>query len=207
MLAWARRTFAGIATNPVSLVKAGAESTGLPAASFDFVIARLLFQHLADPVSVAREAHRILKPGGSLVVIDVDAGLFGVIEPRIVGLRRVLAAFGEKQAQRGGNRFIGRMLPHLLRDTGFNAVELESVAINSDESGLAECFPLLDPIPLQGLLASGHISEAEFVELRAAHKTFTESDPFALFLLFMARGVKPAPHPAADGGALREAAV
>lgn len=102
MLDRARRNLGGIAIGPIAFVEAQAESTGLPAASFDFVIARFVFQHLADPMSAAREAYRILKPGGSLVVIDVDDGLFGVVEPRVPGLRRVLAAIGDKQAKRGG---------------------------------------------------------------------------------------------------------
>lgn len=175
----------------ITLVQAQAEQTQLPANAFDCVIARLLFQHLRDPLVVMQEAHRVLKPGGKLVIIDVDDGLFGIVEPRVPGLARVLARYGDMQAQRHGNRRIGRWLVRLLRTAGFTQVELESVAIHSDETGLAACFPQLDPGPLQSLVAAGHLSPQEYTALRAAHQQFiSETEPFALVLLFMACGTK-----------------
>lgn len=171
-------------------VSGSADSTSLPAASFDFVIARLLFQHLDDPLAVARECRRVLKPGGRLVIIDVDDDLFGVVEPRVPGLRRLLARYGAAQSKRGGNRRIGRALPRLLRDAGFTNVALEAVAIHSDDAGLDAVFPQLDPIPLQSLVAAGQLSEQEYSELREAHARFVASDPYAVILLFMACGLK-----------------
>ena len=48
----------------------------LPDNSFDFAFARLLFQHLPDPVSAAREALRVLRPGGHLVIYCPDEQRF-----------------------------------------------------------------------------------------------------------------------------------
>ncbi len=40
--------------------------------SFDFVIARLVLEHLPDPVAAALEMRRVLKTGGKVVVVDND---------------------------------------------------------------------------------------------------------------------------------------
>jgi len=40
--------------------------------SFDFAYARLLFQHLLNPLGAAKEIWRVLKPGGKFVIYDVD---------------------------------------------------------------------------------------------------------------------------------------
>jgi SAM-dependent methyltransferase len=45
-----------------------AESTGLPDASFDLVLCTQVIEHCMNPWAAVREIHRILKPGGHLVV-------------------------------------------------------------------------------------------------------------------------------------------
>jgi SAM-dependent methyltransferase len=40
----------------------------LESSSFDFVMADNLFEHVVDPAMVLKEAHRVLKPGGNLVI-------------------------------------------------------------------------------------------------------------------------------------------
>jgi SAM-dependent methyltransferase len=187
MLALARQRLAQQAT----VIRAAAEQTGLPAESFDFVIARLLLQHAPDPLRVIGEAQRILKPGGKLVITDVDDELFGIVEPRVSGLDRLLARYGKAQARRGGNRLIGRRLIPMLRDAGFVDATLEGVAIHSDEAGLDACFPQLDALPLRSLLAGGQLPLVEYLALRTARRKFAAAkDPFVLVLLFMACGTK-----------------
>jgi ubiquinone/menaquinone biosynthesis C-methylase UbiE len=176
-----------------TFVNAPAHATGLPAESFDFVLARLLLQHVRDPRLVVKEARRLLGPGGKLIITDIDDELFGIVEPRVPGLRRVLARYGQAQAARGGNRRIGRTLVRLLRDAHFTDTELECVSIHSDDAGLDACFPQLDPAPLRSLMAGGHLSQLEYAALRRARQTLRDAaEPFALVLIFMACGTKPA---------------
>lgn len=44
------------------------DGEAIPATSFDVVIAAEVIEHLENPRAVAREWHRILKPGGTLIV-------------------------------------------------------------------------------------------------------------------------------------------
>jgi SAM-dependent methyltransferase len=45
-----------------------AESTGLPEASFDLVLCTQVIEHCMNPWAAVREIHRILRPGGYLIV-------------------------------------------------------------------------------------------------------------------------------------------
>ncbi|MCC0176421.1 class I SAM-dependent methyltransferase [Waterburya agarophytonicola K14] len=58
----------------VRWVHAAAETTGLPDASFDFVSACLMFHELPTDAAEAiiKEAHRLLRPGGYLGIMDMN---------------------------------------------------------------------------------------------------------------------------------------
>jgi ubiquinone/menaquinone biosynthesis C-methylase UbiE len=42
-----------------------------PSDSFDFIVCRAAFKNFADPVGALREMHRVLRPGGEALVIDM----------------------------------------------------------------------------------------------------------------------------------------
>jgi SAM-dependent methyltransferase len=63
----------------VSWMVADAQAIGLPAASFDTVISCETIEHLVDPVGALREFHRLLRPGGRLVLTTPNyMGVFGL---------------------------------------------------------------------------------------------------------------------------------
>jgi ubiquinone/menaquinone biosynthesis C-methylase UbiE len=68
MVAGAREQAAGLSR--ISFQQGDATATGLPAASKNVVFERALIHHLKDYKACFAEAHRVLVPGGSLIVQD-----------------------------------------------------------------------------------------------------------------------------------------
>jgi ubiquinone/menaquinone biosynthesis C-methylase UbiE len=70
MLAVARQKFAG--RDEVQFFSAESESIPAPDATYDAVFANMYLHHVPDPAAAIAEMARILKPGGKLVITDLD---------------------------------------------------------------------------------------------------------------------------------------
>jgi len=66
---------------PISLHRMDAQALAFPEASFERVVATWVFCSVPDPVQGLREAGRVLKPGGHLVMLEHvrGPGLLGVV--------------------------------------------------------------------------------------------------------------------------------
>ena len=65
----------------VRFVEGSVMDSGLEGNQFDLAYARFLFQHLPDPLGAAKEIWRVLKPGGKLIILDIDDDIFGLFQP------------------------------------------------------------------------------------------------------------------------------
>jgi SAM-dependent methyltransferase len=173
------------------IVKASVMNTGLPSDSFDFAYARFLFQHLPDPTGAAKEVLRVLKPGGKLVVADIDDGLLLFDPPAPPEVKAIEERFRQDHASRGGDRLIGRRLLRILGAAGFRDLDLEMIGIYSDLVGIEKITPRMNREDMMPLVEQGLISEAELDILQADQDLFLSSDPLAMQPLFMACGKKP----------------
>lgn len=87
------------------------------AARFDVVYARFVLTHLSDPAAAVVWMLGRLRPGGALIVEDIDfRGHF--CEPEPAAFRRYLELYTTVVRGRGADPDIGARLPGLLLDAG-----------------------------------------------------------------------------------------
>jgi ubiquinone/menaquinone biosynthesis C-methylase UbiE len=114
--------------------------------SFDLVYARFLLTHLADPARALTALYRALRPGGMLIVEDVDfKGIFAW--PETAAFRRYCELYYAVVQKRGGDPDIGPRLPIMLTDAGFTQVDMHVVQPMATQ-GEAK---LLNPITLENI--------------------------------------------------------
>ena len=99
--------------------------------SFDFVIARMVLEHLPDPLLAVKEVHRVLKTGGKAVIIDNDFDIHLRAYPDIPELSELYKAYCTCRIAEAGKPRIGRELPGILQEGGFSNVDLEIVSAHS----------------------------------------------------------------------------
>lgn len=173
-------------------VQASIYNTGFQDEVFDFVIVRLLFLHLHHPLEAAKELMRILKPGGKLVIIDIDDGLFGVIHPEMDDLPSILQKIARSQHAKGGNRYIGRSLPRLLTEAGYRNVDMDAIIQHSDLHGIEGFKQQFNTNRFRGMHDIGIISDSEFESMKKSYEELSNSEQsYAMMIFFIACGSKP----------------
>jgi SAM-dependent methyltransferase len=88
------------------------------AESFDHIFVCFVLEHLSDPLSALHCLKRVLKPGGTVTVIEGDHGS-AYFYPYSTAAQKAINCLVDLQAGRGGNSLIGRKLYPLLRHAGF----------------------------------------------------------------------------------------
>lgn len=104
-----------------------------PPGSFDHVFVCFLLEHLVMPRKALQNLMGVLKPGGSITVIEGDHGS-ALFYPESVHARRAIQCLVDLQADIGGNALIGRELSHLLRETGFSDISVRPCTVYADPS-------------------------------------------------------------------------
>ncbi len=102
-------------------------------ASFDHVFVCFVLEHLARPAEALRTLKGLLKPGGTMTVIEGDHGS-AYFHPDSESARRAIGCQVELQRRAGGNAMIGRRLYPLLTEAGFADVRVSPRLVYVDGS-------------------------------------------------------------------------
>jgi SAM-dependent methyltransferase len=153
---------------------------------FDFIYARLLFQHLAQPLEALRSMRRVLAPGGRACVVDVDDGLF-ILEPEPPELGPFMARARAGQEASGGDRFVGRKLPALFRAAGFTEVAVEIVHVGTADFGRRGFLDITTGFKLEQV-PEDQVSQAQG-ELEAIYATVDAPEMFGTVGIFVVTGI------------------
>jgi ubiquinone/menaquinone biosynthesis C-methylase UbiE len=103
------------------------------AEAFDHVFVCFVLEHLPRPVDALSALKVLLKPGGTITVIEGDHGS-AYFHPDNAAAREAIACLVELQRRAGGNSMIGRQVYPLLVRAGFDAVRVSPRMVYADAS-------------------------------------------------------------------------
>jgi len=132
-LAQARAAVASEGLANVELQQADLFALPFPDASFDHAFVCFVLEHVRRPEEALRALLRVLRPGGSLTVIEGDHGS-AFFHPKSARAQRTIECLNQAQAAAGGDALIGRRLYPLLRAAGLDDVQVSPRFVYADNS-------------------------------------------------------------------------
>jgi SAM-dependent methyltransferase len=166
------------------------------AESFDHMFVCFVLEHLSRPVDALAALDRVLKPGGTITVIEGDHGS-AYFHPDSPAAHAAIRCQVELQRQAGGNALIGRQVYPLMAGAGFDDVSVTArmVYVDASRPNLVDGFTrktftaMIEGVREQAI-AAGMIEPSTFdAGVRDLHRT-TEGDGVFCYTLFKGVGTK-----------------
>ncbi|HEX4596684.1 MAG TPA: methyltransferase domain-containing protein [Burkholderiaceae bacterium] len=165
--------------------------------SFDHVFVCFVLEHLSRPVEALAALVRVLRPGGTLTVIEGDHGST-YFHPDSGAARHAIECQVELQRRAAGNALVGRQLYPLLIEAGLEAVRVSPrmVYVDASRPDLVDSFTrktftaMIEGVRPAAIEAGLIEPEAFDAGIRDLHRT-TEADGVFCYTFFKGIGVKP----------------
>ncbi|WP_022664965.1 GNAT family N-acetyltransferase [Desulfospira joergensenii] len=158
----------------------------------DFSYARLLFQHIPDPMDTIREMIRVTRPGGILCIMDVDDGTI-FIHPESREWHQIEERVARAQAQFGGDRHVGRKLLSYLMEAGLEQVQVDLVPVTTQMLGPEMFFNIVFGFKQQHLKRAGDWDSETRDAFARLRIRLGERGAFASENIFAAHAMVPHP--------------
>jgi SAM-dependent methyltransferase len=190
-----RRTARAGITN-VEFRQANILALPFDAESFDHVFVCFVLEHLAQPAPALAILEGLLRPGGTITVIEGDHGS-AYFHPDSRAAHAAIQCQVELQRAAGGDSLIGRQLYPLIVEAGFAAVRVSPrmVYVDSSRPDLVDGFTRRTfTAMIEGVrepaIAAGLIEPERFdAGVRDLHRT-TEADGVFCYTFFKGVGEK-----------------
>jgi SAM-dependent methyltransferase len=164
--------------------------------SFDHVFVCFVLEHVARPLEALAKLKEVLKPGGTITVIEGDHGST-YFHPDSEAAHAAIRCQVELQRAAGGNANIGRELYPLLQRAGFAGVHVSPrmVYVDSSRPQLVELFTrrtftaMIEGVREPAIKAGMMSAEAFDAGIGALYRTAEEDGVFC-YTFFKALGEK-----------------
>ena len=195
-IAEARRRASSAGLSNVEFRQADIFALPFEAGSFDHVFVCFVLEHLPRPDLALDILKGMLRPGGTITVIEGDHGST-YFHPDSSAARAAIRCQVELQHQAGGNALIGRQLYPLLAAAGFDAVRVSPrmVYVDASRPDLVDGFTRRTfTAMIEGIrapaVAAGLITPQSFDSgVRDLHRT-AEADGVFCYTFFKGLGQK-----------------
>jgi SAM-dependent methyltransferase len=166
-------------------------------ASFDHVFVCFVLEHLPRPAEALAALHRLLRPGGTMTVIEGDHGS-AYFHPDSDAARDAIRCQVDLQRAAGGNASIGRQVYPLMVEAGLQAVSVSPRMVYVDASRPAwvdgftrRTFTAMIEGVRDAAIAAGLCTAERFdAGVRGLHRT-TEEDGVFCYTFFKGVGRRP----------------
>jgi SAM-dependent methyltransferase len=197
-----RKTDAAALTN-VQFRRADIFALPFAPESFDHVFVCFVLEHLSQPVDALEILNKLLRPGGTMTVIEGDHGST-YFHPDSAAARLAIQCLVDLQRLAGGNGLIGRQLYPLMVEAGLEPVHVSPrmVYVDSSRPALVDGFTrktftaMIEGVRESAIEAGLTVPEAFDAGVRDLHRT-AEADGVFCYTFFKGvgekrRGVAPA---------------